>query len=68
MQDHVKEEYENPEKRNKEYLEFCDKYLNNKVTDITINSYLPSDISLPVWDNNTDSYNYDGYDLFDEFD
>ncbi len=59
MQD-CREEEENPEKRNKEYLDFCDKLLNNLPTNLSINNY------LSVFDNNNDENSFDFYDLYDE--
>ena len=59
MQD-SREEEENPEKRNKEYLDFCDKLVNNLPTNLSINNY------LPVFDNYNDENNFDFYDLYDE--
>ena len=56
---------EDPEKRNKEYIDFCDKYVNNLQTNVTINYYLPGH-GGPIFAQHNDENDFDFYDLYDQ--
>ena len=64
MQD-PREIEQNPEKRHKEYLDFCDKLVNNLPTNLSINTYLPEN-EEPFFETYHNGINFDGYDSYDE--
>ena len=62
MQDSYKEEYENPEKRIKEYIHFCNSNLQNSETTLSEDYHLPN--VGPIHHYNPNSHNY-GEDVFE---